>query len=110
MFFVGENSCFAQDTESKDDPTYIIVYIDLKLEASPCGICYDSLSAKIKRIPGAKAVHSDIVRSKVQFKLHSSLLVSEQKLMLLAKESDLVPIQVLYEKEEPDDEEESIQF
>jgi hypothetical protein len=55
-------------------------------------------------------MHSDIVRSKVQFKLHSSLLVSEQELMLLAKESDLVPIQVLYKKEEPDDEEESIQF
>lgn len=100
----------AQDTESKDDPTYIIVYIRLQVEASPCGICYDSLSTKIKRIPGAKSVTTDIPKSYVQFQMHSSQLVNEQVLKLIAKESDLVPVEVLFEKEQPAKEDDKISF
>ncbi len=100
----------AQDTESKDDPTYIIVYIRLQVEPSPCGNCYDSLSTKIKRIPGTKAVRMDIPKSIVQFQMHSSQLVNEVYLKRLVEESALVPIEVLFEKEEPAREEDDISF
>ncbi len=108
--FFAFGSAFGQDTESKDDPSYIMVYIRLQVEASPCRSCYDSLTAKVKRIPGAQAVKTDIIQSVLQFKLHALLLVSDKELMRLAEDSNLYPLNIEFNKEPPELEEEPVSF
>lgn len=92
----------AQDTEHKDEKTIITVYIKLKMERTPCHSCFDSLKERLNELDGVKNIKVFLGTSQVRFHVLSDKVPSEEILISISEKTGLNPIRILFEKEEPE--------